>query len=146
MPLWNRTANQLVEKRNNFLRDLAHGVQVIYRTTQTTGGTWDNVTETMVGATVQDVDVDYGKAALVMPVKSINDADSGNEHASAVAGIKITGIDMTKVIVCRFHTKVPLNLEATYLIGGRPHRLTKVLSNVFIGALPCWNEVMLVEA
>jgi hypothetical protein len=46
----------------------------------------------------------------------------------------------------RFHPRIPLNSTARYILDGETYKLSKVLANIHIGRLACWNEVLLEKA
>lgn len=147
MPMWNKTGAQLLEKRNSFLRDLAHGLQVVYSVVEDVGGTFDPISDTVVGGSKSTVSTDFGKAAILAPLKDLREEGDDLKSKMVVGGgRKMTGVDVSTSILVRMHIKVPLNFEATYTLGGQTYVLSKIVSNVAIGGLPCWNEVLLVKS
>ena len=150
--LWKQTGNQIVERKNTFLKNLAiAGLVVVYRTQVTTGGDWDPVTDTRTGATTtMDVDLPLGKAALMVPIKSLaSHADGSVKEAGEMVvagGRTISGVDISKHIIVQMHLRVPLNFNAIYVIADEPYKLSKVLSSKAVGQTGFWNEVMLEKA
>ena len=154
MALWNQTGNALAEKRNNFLRDLVHGVDVIYRVMTTSGGTFDPISETMVGSAQVPQDTPFPKSALLVPIKKLDDSGEGikgNQSMVVAGGRALTGVEIGTILIMRMHPKVPLNFDAIYLIsnpilGAEPYKLDKIQATVAIGCMVCWNEVRMVRA
>lgn len=144
MALANKTSNQLAEKRNAFLRDLALGMNVIYRVKTTVGGSFDPITETMISGTEIDTDTTYIKAALEIGIRQLS--EGSKEGLSIVAGHTLVDFQIGATRMLRMHPRVPLNAEARYILDGEVYKISKVLANIHIGPLPCWNEVLLVKA
>jgi hypothetical protein len=149
MALWNKTGNQIIERRNDFLKDLAHGQDVIYRVTQMTGGTFDPVTDRIVGGSTQPLDTTFVKGGLFVPMKALDDGGSDGmvrSRLTVAGGHRIAGMDITQELVLRMHTRIPLNFEATYVIAGQTYKLSRILASIAVGAQPFWNDVILSRA
>lgn len=150
MALWNSTGNQLVERRNSFLRDVAaHGFDVVYRLQQASGGVYDPGTDSMINGVVSEVDVTHKKSVLVLPIKALDsDGSDAKQHSRLVVagGHRLGGVDIDQSLVCRMHTRVPLNFAAVYVIAGQTYKLDRVLSSITIGAQAFWNDVLLTVA
>lgn len=146
MALWNSTGNQLVERRNSFLRDVAaHGFTLVYRIQQSSGGVYDPGTDAMISGVVVPVNTVYEKSALVLPIKALDNDNSGSRLVVA-GGHRLGGIDIAQSLVCRLRVSVPLNFSAVYIIAGQSYKLDRVLSSATVGAQPFWNDVLLTVA
>jgi len=154
MAIWNKTANELAERRNSFLRDLGHvGMDVTYRVMTTVGGTWDNVQDALVGGTQQPQDTLFPKSGLLVPIKQMDDSGEGmrmNQKMVVAGGRKMAGVDITTMAIIRFNVNIPLSFDAIYLIGNaalglQQYHLDAIINTVAIGPLPLWNEVRMVK-
>lgn len=146
--MWTKTANQIAEKKHDFLKDLRiFGNDVIY-VEQIDTGTWDPVTDRKIGSK-EYREILYIKAILQLPIKSGAQDDlteSTNSTSSFAGGHKLNVVDITGSIVGKLRVEVPLTMTGVYVINGISYRLKAILDNQNIGQLALWNVVHFVKA
>lgn len=154
MGLWNVTGNQMVEKRNEFLKDCAiYGTDITYIERVNTPGDFDPVTDTYANGTVEEKPTAFPKGILLVPVRASNAdgiLDNTNSTSMSVGfamGFKFEGIDLRVHIFAKVQPQIPLTPTGIYEINGVRYRIKEVLHNqAFSGALPIWNVVRFEKA